>query len=538
MNLRRPCRRVRDERGATLILVAISMIMLLWGGAFAVDLGLTTVGNRQVQNIADTASLDVARYLNVADWNSLSITTPAKSVAYLNGKLANAATDNGSPATLTETAGVWLNGTFTPEGSYVGTPAQLVRCYYYSPPLTYPCNAVKVSATQSVPQIFVGGTSTVTRSSIAEVSPEAGFSVGSYLAAINTQQSAFLNALLGTLCGTANVTVVGYEGLANTNVTINQLIAASGGLLTTSNVMTTSESGSTWQSIWNAAVANQVAQLNCSATPTPLPCSASTALSGPNAMDLTSATQAKLCQFVSINGATCSSGNLNNVALETSLNALQTFTTEAEVAHGTNALDLGTSLGITGVTDAKVTLTMSQIPQVAFGPVGTTASTAQLSTDLQLNLQGVGLINIPLSAAQGTGTLQALRCAYNSMSATTIQPTTTTVSGTVTSPVGGGTLTLSGYNSGTTSAFSYAPSVVPPTATTAANGSNPKSVGSTTPNPTWTGLTVPTSSPAYTLLTSTLSGVLGPILQAAGAAVGGIQVADLGTNCGSVSLVQ
>ena len=81
--------------------------------------------------MADTASLDVARYLNVADWNSLSITTPAKSVAYLNGKLANAATDNGSPATLTETAGVWLNGTFTPEaGSDVGTPVQLVRCYY------------------------------------------------------------------------------------------------------------------------------------------------------------------------------------------------------------------------------------------------------------------------------------------------------------------------------------------------------------------------------------------------------------------------
>ena len=70
----------------------------------------------------------------------------------------------------------------------------------------------------------------------------------------------------------ANVTLLGYQGLANTYVTINQLIAASGGLLTTSNVMTTSESGSTWQSWWNVAVANEVAQLNCSATPTPLPC--------------------------------------------------------------------------------------------------------------------------------------------------------------------------------------------------------------------------------------------------------------------------
>ena len=88
---------------------------------------------------------------------------------------------------------------------------------------------------------------------------------------------------------------------------------------------------------------------------------------------------------MSINGSTCSSGNLSNDALSTSLNALQTFTTEAEVANGTNALDLGTSLGITGVTDATLTLTIGQIPQVAFGPVGTTASTAQLTADLQLN---------------------------------------------------------------------------------------------------------------------------------------------------------
>src|SRR6202034_2664683 len=123
MNLRKPCRRVRDERGATLILVAISMILLLWGGAFAVDLGLTTVGNRQVQNMADTAALDVTRSLNIADWNS-SIPSPGAgtTASYLNGKLAGADTDNGSAATLTETPGVWLNGTFTPEGQKVGSP--------------------------------------------------------------------------------------------------------------------------------------------------------------------------------------------------------------------------------------------------------------------------------------------------------------------------------------------------------------------------------------------------------------------------------
>ncbi len=66
----RRCIRIRDERGATLVLVAISMTLLLWGGAFGIDLGLTVVDGRQVQAIADTAALDMARYVNVADWSS------------------------------------------------------------------------------------------------------------------------------------------------------------------------------------------------------------------------------------------------------------------------------------------------------------------------------------------------------------------------------------------------------------------------------------------------------------------------------------
>ena len=513
------------------------MVLLLWGGAFGVDLGMTTVGNRQAQAMADTAGLDLARYVDVADWTT-TIRTAQQSTTFLDGKMANANTDNGSGATLSEIPGVWLNGTFTPEGQKVGNPPQTVQCWFFTPPALHPCNAVKVTAAQSVPQIFVGGHSHVSRSAVAAVTPEATFSVGSYLASINAQQATVLNALMGTLGGTANVTVLGYQGLANTNVTLNQLITASGGLLTASNVLTASLPGSTWQSIWNAAVANQVASANCGATPTPLPCLASAALSGPNALDFTSS-QAQLCQLVSINGSTCSSGTLSTAALSTSLNALQTFTTEAEVANGTHALDLGTSLGITGVSDAKLTLTMTQIPQVAFGAVNATATTAQISSDLQLSVLGIGLVDIPLSAAQGTGTLQGLTCAFNSMKTTTIQPTSTAVQGTVNvAGVNVGTLSVAAITSLNTSAFGYGPAVVPPSASTAQAGTNPQAAGATNPSLSYSGLTVINPSPLYTLLTSTLQGVLGPILQVAGASVGGVQVADLGTNCGAVSLVQ
>ncbi len=505
------------------------MVLLLWGGAFGVDLGFTVVGGRQSQAIADTSALDMARYINVADWNT-QINNASASTTYLNGKLAYADTDNGSSDTLSETPGVWLNGSFTPEGQKVSN--QTVQCWYYKPPAAHPCNAIKVTAAQSVPQIFLGGQSSATRSAIAAVTPQAGFSIGSFLASFNSQQATVLNALLSTLGTSANVTAVGYQGLANTDVSVNQLVTASGGLLSTSNVMTTSLTASQWLAIWSDAVANQVAQLNCGSTPTPLPCSASTGL---NALDFSSSNAAQLCQLVSINTSTCASGSLSTAALASNLNVLQMLSTEAELANGTNALDLGTSLGITGVIDAKLTLKLLQIPQVAFGPVGTTASTAQLSTDLQLNDPGVGgILDVPLSATQGTATLQTLTCAYNSMSATAIQPATTTATGAVTfAGTGIGTLTFSAYSGST---LGYGPSVVPPTASTVSGDTNPQTVSGTPPS--WSGLTAPNPSPLYTLATSTLLGVLGPILQAAGASVGGAEVADLSTNCGSVSLMQ
>jgi hypothetical protein len=76
-------------------------------------------------------------------------------------------------------------------------------------------------------------------------------------------------------------------------------------------------------------------------------------------------------------------------------------------------------------------------------------------------------------------------------------------------------------------------SFVPPTASTFQANTNPTSYG--TSMPTYSGTA---TGFAATLLTSTLSSVLGPILQAAGVSVGGVSVADLSYNCGAVSLVK
>ena len=99
--------------------------------------------------------------------------------------------------------------------------------------------------------------------------------------------------------------------------------------------------------------------------------------------------------------------DIPEAALSASLNVLQTLTTEAELANGTNAIDIQSALGITGVGDATLTLQVVSPPQLAYGPAGTTATSAQVNGDLKLSggLLG-GTLDIPLTGAQGTATLE------------------------------------------------------------------------------------------------------------------------------------
>jgi uncharacterized membrane protein len=217
---------------------------------------------------------------------------------------------------------------------------------------------------------------------------------------------------------------------------------------------------------------------------------------------------------------------------------LQMLTTEAEFANGSSALNVTSALGITGVTTAQLYLTLVQPPQVAFGVVGTAASTAQVQADLRLTLPSLGVLDIPLSTASGTATLKTLKCQNNSMSSTTIAGATNTASGTVTlAGTNIATVSITGY-SGPSSTF--AAGVVPPTASTASATpapTNPVQVVPASPTPTITGLSGSTNPLVSTTL-STVTGLLDPVLQAAGVSVGGASIADLGTNCDAVSLVQ
>ena len=179
--------------------------------------------------------------------------------------------------------------------------------------------------------------------------------------------------------------------------------------------MTTTLTASQWLCTWTGAVGSQAAQLSCGSPTTPLQCNADTAL---GTLNFGSST-AELCQLVSVNGSSCSNGTLSTAALATPLNVLQMLTTEAEVANGTNPIDLGVSLGITGVSDAKLTLGLISPPTVEFGPVNSVASTAQISADLQLTVAGA-VLDIPLNGPTGaTGTGASATATLKTLSAPT-----------------------------------------------------------------------------------------------------------------------
>jgi uncharacterized membrane protein len=536
--------RTKNERGATFVLTAISMVLLMWAGAAGVDVGFTVYASRQAQAMADTAAIDLARYISYIDTLS-----PANVQGYINNTLLpHVLADNGSNAQLTAYAGYYANGTFT-KGGYNGTSCKPVLLPY---PGTPGCNAIEVTANQAMPQVFAGGFSVVSGhsgaagSSIATYSPEATFSIGTYLINVNSttgqcsdvQQCNLLNKVLTPLGTSVNITGVGYEGLATTEITLAQLINANSTVLSASTIMTAELSAGGWLTAYKNAVASVYG-------------TSSTAYLTLQALSFytSASTDVQFCQMAYINTPgvqyNCGNSSLSPQALDASVNVLQMLTTEAELANGSSAIDVTSALTLPPnplgeYGTATLTFTAIQPAQYAYGPVGISAQTTQVSATLKINLLTllgipIGTLSIPVSAASGAVTLQALSCANNAMTSAELSGTTNAVSSAVTlNGTQVATLNISGVASGSGTA-PFAPSQVPPPA-----AGNPYSIGTSAPQLNFSGQTGLGLTNLFVngLLSSTsvLSEAYGPVLQALGVQVAGAQLTYYNTNCDSVEL--
>jgi uncharacterized membrane protein len=531
MNLSRAARRNRgdNERGATLILVAICLTVFLAASGMSVDLGREVVLNRTLQAVADVTAYDAARYLPIIDQES-----PTTAAAYITTQAQNAVSENGSNATVTATGGLWEQ-----VGGVWGFHLPPKACGSSVPAAVTPCDAVDITVSSPLTNLFERGTRTQTRSAVGFANPEAGFSIGTYLATISSAQSSVLNTLLGTLGTSVNLTPAGYDGLSTSYLTIQQLISASGGVLTPTNVLNTSLTSAQWDQFLYNAMQTQAASLSCGSSPTPPACASESALSTLSG-SIHGSTSVTLCKLVSINGSTCGS-QLAQTALSTNLDVLQTLTTEAELANGTNALNIASALNL-GVTSATLTTSLVQIPQVAYGPVGTTASTGQVNAVLSLSIVGLGVVNIQVTAATGTATLYEISC----KSPNNFEVNASTSAATLTPSAVGLTFGATTVTGAATTTPSFTAGYVPPSPATIPTASNPTppfknpdTIGTDSPTITLgTGSGNPLLSAQLSPVFATLDTVLAPVLNSLGVNLAGAQVAGLSINCGSVSLVQ
>lgn len=211
--LRRPAAGRRgDERGAAAVLMGVGLtLVLLIVAAFAVDLGMQRTARRDMQALADVVALDLARNLDgrtSAELASTMNTQMAKSVARNDGTI-------GAAPDLDWELGELRSGEFV-EVASGEVPT-----------------AVRVRADTDVDFAFGSLTGVATgaaaRDAVAQSEESACFRIGSYVASLDSSQGTLLNPLLNALLGSSlNLGLVGYQGLASSNISLLSLVEVGG----------------------------------------------------------------------------------------------------------------------------------------------------------------------------------------------------------------------------------------------------------------------------------------------------------------------
>lgn len=360
--------RRRDERGVTAVLIAVLMsAVLVVSAAFAVDLGQQRVVRRDMQAIADVVALDLVRLLNggtAASYNKADIDdaknrSVARNDDALGGKLADSDVSWDFVKRVGET---WV---VIPKTSTTETPT-----------------AVRISATSDTPFAFGGITGVASgaahRSAVARSSESACFRIGSFIASLNSAQSALLNPLLNGLLGSnLNLGAAGYNGLASANVSLLDLVNVGGlGVGTVDELL----------ALDDVAVADLF-------------------IAAANVLDdQGNLAAADVLRAIVVSGSTPSIaiGDLVNAApgsdaaLGATINVLDLITGAAFVANDDHAVSIpNLGVSVPGLAVTSTTLHVIESPRQKCGGVGTTNETAQIRLSVVGTVPG-RTVNIPI----------------------------------------------------------------------------------------------------------------------------------------------
>lgn len=413
----------RADSGAMAILIAlVTCFVIIPLGALAVDLGTQRIARADMQTVADTVALDMARVLQAGG-------TPTTALA-----TTSAARTAGSVG-ATPTMAVYL-GYIAPNAIFISDqalgcagPSAAYNSYFQSSSAGTP-NAVLVTASTSVPFAIHGGSGATCRAAIAQAgagtvtctssgcsssTANACYKVRSYLLDLATENSTALNGLLGNAL---NVSAVSYSGLAGANISALGL-ATQLGLGTVSNLA------------------------NANVTFGQLVSAATTVLSqnGGTAAQLSILNALSAGMSGSLAGTVISMGRLLTVAsgagsaLDGQMNVLDLIGGSASLINGTSFLTVpGITVSIPNVASVTVKAKLIQPPQMACN--GATASTGQLQLQIQGNLStlssgsllsfaqiNAGTLTITASLATANAAMTSFHCTNNVPDSMTLQVT-------------------------------------------------------------------------------------------------------------------
>lgn len=380
------------ERGAVLPTVAICLVVIILGAAFAVDTGRTTLAASRSRTIADLAALDAARQLDgrTAAQQIVAITAAARASAARNGSIDGESIE----------VHLGVAGTSNADGT---TDYRRLDLADPTDAGTVP-NAVEVIAAKEVDFHFIGGSATPARPAIAVLSGSSsgitGLRVSSQVANLDADRSV-LNGLLAALGTGVQLQAVAYDTLANTNVSLLgvllRLRAGPGALEETLNgtYSLATVVGALVEELGDVPGLEVLNQL----------------VLAPAAQCLNAGTpqQSGGC----IRPGDFIDGSLDGLPIDglgiSALEFLRTFLMSGMVGEAVN-LALNAQLGNLVVTQVQARITAP--PVIAIGGEGITASTSQVELRITPSALPGGLLALPIFAVAGgaTATVTSIVC--------------------------------------------------------------------------------------------------------------------------------
>jgi len=403
--IRRSSGRSRQrERGASLLLAALFMVIAVLCLTLVIDTARLYVEKRKLQRIADLTALDVAMRGGLCGSGLL---TDAQALAQTS------AARNGYTTSLTS----------SPNAVELGylTTASGVRSFVSS---TTQREVVHVRVTRTVASSllaggFFGSNVLLMADATARRSPLATISAGTTLLSVNSTQSPVLNGLLGGLLGSSlSLTAVQYDGIAKAKVSLLAILNQAGLLTAQANVGSVSDLLNT--TITSKQLINATLDVLTSQGVAGASVMKTQLLSMP-------AVNLRLGDVLAID----STGVVTQASqLSGNVSALDMIVATAQTINQNSAVNV--ALGLTGLTNAQ--LRVIDPKRTAVGPPGldlsgnwrteVKESQVKLTLDIApslLGLLGTTPISLSVDSATGKAHVTSMNCRTASDTATNVK---------------------------------------------------------------------------------------------------------------------